>query len=130
MNSSVLEVLESLLDDILLPLAVALFVSMIQGFEFVPLSVFLCCCRVMGKLYIKWATFLVKPARQVSAPFLVPMPALTLVTVLIPGLDIRTVGNIFAHYLVYVLYSGAMIVVLPALHLLLFGPRSLPDEEE
>lgn len=113
-----------LIDDVLMPLAMGLILNILEFRGIMEAAVYFSICEILTKLWIERCDFiLLKPARKVSAPFIVPLPAMVLLSPLFPQLDIREFAYIGANYVMYIIYGGIMLVGRPALTLFFFGPR-------
>ncbi|MFC1587624.1 hypothetical protein ACFL54_04875 [Planctomycetota bacterium] len=119
------------IDGIFLPIVVSLLLQLVLKITFWDLAVYFCICEILANLWVDGCSrVLIKPVRQISAPMIVPMPAMMGMYFFFPDISLDNMGFLLLNYGLYIGYSVAMIFIKPAIHLMVIGPTgALPEGE-
>ena len=120
-------VLPRLLDDVLLPTALAVLTAALSGAPSAPSIAFFVFAEWCADF---WRVFGPMPrmARHIFAPVVAPSPAFVLVWAVFDDPDILEVGMAVVHYFVFLCYSAVLRFFVPLTSAVVGGPEHYPED--
>ncbi len=117
-----------LLDDLVLPVLVAMGLALIGSLPFREGAVFFPAAEIAATLFRRHAPIAAGAAR-ILGPLAAPLPAMLLIWLIWPEAELLEAGVMALHWLVYLAYATAMAFFLPVLEALVGAPERYPDDE-